>query len=82
MSSDGNEALKAVSPDCLKVLIPVDDVDFIKLHQHNPLLSPVVINYNDWLWFFARQARRAGQGRYDQRLQYEHNGFGLFLWHG
>ena len=52
MSSDGNEALKAVSPDCLKVLIPVDDVDFIKLHQHNPLLSPVVINDNDLLWLF------------------------------
>tara|TARA_B100000768_G_scaffold174638_1_gene185175 strand:- start:503 stop:646 length:144 start_codon:yes stop_codon:yes gene_type:complete len=47
MSSDVNEALKAVSPDCLKALISVDDVDCIKLRQHNPQLSSVVINDND-----------------------------------
>ena len=53
MSSDVNEALKAVSPDCLKALISVDDVDCIKLRQHNPQLSSVVINDNDELWLFC-----------------------------
>ena len=47
ISSDVNGALKAVAPDCLKNLIFVDDFDFIKLRQHNPMLRPVIINDND-----------------------------------
>ena len=52
ISSDVSEALKAVAPDCLKTLISVDDLGFIKLRQHTPMLSPVVINDNDLLWLF------------------------------
>ena len=52
ISSDVSEALIAVAPGCLKTLISVDDLDFIKLRQHTPMLSPVVINDNDLLWLF------------------------------
>ena len=52
ISSDVSEALKAVAPDCLKTLISVDDLGFIKLRQHTPMLSPVVINDSDLLWLF------------------------------
>ena len=52
ISSDVNEALKAVAPDCLKTLISVDDLDFIKLRQHKPMLRPVLINDSDLLWLF------------------------------
>ena len=52
VADGGERGFRAVSPPCVREIIPVDEADFSDLYAHKPLSTPHPTHAEDLIWLF------------------------------